>query len=338
MSVSIYMKRPRDWDSSVAGACRDLDHWTTCICSWGLWVLASLILSGDPCSGQDVSSERRVRVASISFEPVKFDLSGNVLRLEKWFRRAAEAGAEIAVAPEGILEGYVVNEIIANEVAAERMLDVALTIDSPTLGQFRALAQELDMCLVFGFAERIDENVFNCAVFIDNAGKICGKYHKMQLAEGYNPSWWFNRLGHTSRAFDTPLGRCGILICNDRWNPQLAQIPANDGAQFLLIPSFGSTSQKQDEAVLARAVENHLPIVEANVGVSLIVDRDEIIAVQRQLEGITLADINIPAPRPIDAETRDQIESEFLQWRAQEMPQRWTQRQSRIVEKKSENP
>jgi len=166
--------------------------------------------------GFEESAGTTVRVAAISLETVKFDLVGNTAHLEAAFREAAAGGAKIAVAPEGVLEGYVVNEIIAGEVDAERMRQVAVTIDSPTIGRFQALAREFEMCLVFGFAEQIGADVFNCAVFIDQQGHICGKYHKMQLAEGYDADWWFNRLGAASRAFDTPYGRCGVLICNDR--------------------------------------------------------------------------------------------------------------------------
>ena len=265
---------------------------------------------------------RRVRVASISFRPVKLDLAGNTDKLESMFRQAARGGAKISVAPEGILEGYIVNEIIADKFDQDRMRQVAVTIDSPTIRRFRDLAEELDMCLVFGFAEKVGEDVFNSAIFIDNEGKVCGKYHKMQLAEGYHPAWWFNRLGRQSRAFDTPYGRCGVLICNDRWNPLLAQIPALDGAQFLVIPSFGSTSKAQDEAVLARGVENHLPVVEANVGVSLIVSDDKIVSLRREVEGVTFGEISIPASKPIDAESRDRVEADFKQWRDVEMPAR----------------
>ena len=104
------------------------------------------------------------------------------------------------------------------------MNEVAIPIDHPVVQRFQKLARQLEICVVFGFAERIGTDVFNCAVFIDHAGEIRGKYHKMQFAEGYHPSWWFNRLGTESRAFDTPHGRCGILICNDRWNPQLGNV------------------------------------------------------------------------------------------------------------------
>ena len=288
---------------------------------FGLRYLTILsVMFACPAAGIAQSASTKVRVAAISFEPVKFDLPGNTKKLEASFRTAAAGGAKIAVAPEGILEGYVVNEIIAGDSSAEHMWDVAIEMDSPTIKRFQRLARELDMCLVFGFAERIKDEIFNSSVFIDNLGQISGKYHKMQLAEGYDPTWWFNRLGKQSRAFDTPYGRCGILICNDRWNPLLAKIPALDGAQFLVIPSFGSTSQRQDEAVLARGTENHLPVIEANVGVTLVVNNDKIAAADRRRDGITFADIDIPPTRPRDVSRRDQVEAEFFAWRDKEMP------------------
>ena len=272
----------------------------------------------------------KVRVASISFEPIKFGLKRNANTLASWFRKAAAGGAELAVAPEGALEGYIVMPIISGEADAARMRELAQPIDSPMIKRFCRLAAELDMCLVFGFAERIGEDVFNCAVFIDHEGNVCGKYHKMQLAEGYHDDWWFNRLGQRSRAFDTPLGRCGVLICNDRWNPLLAKIPALDGAQFLVIPSFGTTHVSQDEAVLARGVEIDLPIVEANVGVSLVIDNQKVAAVQREREGIMFGQISIPPSRPADSKARDQAEAEFLRWRAEEMPRRLAQQMAKI--------
>ena len=263
------------------------------------------------------------RVASISFVPVKFDLQANADRLEQSFRKAKAGGAQIAVAPEGALDGYVVNEIIAGEAAAAKMNEVAIPIDGPVIRRFQKLAKELQLCIVFGLAERIGEDVFNCAVFIDGEGRLCGKYHKMQFAEGYHPSWWYNRLGQQSRAFDTPYGRCGILICNDRWNPTLAKIPVLDGARFLVIPSFGSRAKAQDEAVLSRGKENGVPVVEANVGVTLVVDRGKITAVDREEEGITFGEITIPPPVDAQAALRDRVERKFLEERQENMKQRY---------------
>ena len=269
----------------------------------------------------------QVRVAACSFKPRKFDVAANADRLEGLFRRAAEAGAELAVAPEGALDGYVVMPIIEGAQPAERMHEAAVSLQGPEIGRFRTLARELGMCLAFGLAERIGGDVYNCAVFIDGAGEIRGTYHKMQLAEGYHDDWWFNRLGTRSRAFATPFGKCGVLICNDRWNRDIARIPVLDGARYLLIPSYGSRGRHQDRAVLARARENGVPIVEANVGVTLIISKGEVVACERRVDAMTVGVIDVPAA-PSTA-NRDRQEETFLRWRAEEMPNRFQQGEAR---------
>lgn len=269
----------------------------------------------------------QVRVAACSFKPRKFDVAANADRLEDLFRRSAAAGAELAVAPEGALDGYVVMPIIEGSQPAERMHEAAVSLQGPEIGRFRALARELGMCLAFGLAERSGGDVYNCAVFIDAAGEIRGTYHKMQLAEGYHDDWWFNRLGRRSRAFQTPFGKCGVLICNDRWNPDIARIPVLDGARYLLIPSYGSRSRSQDKAVLARARENGVPIVEANVGVTLIVSKGEVVACERRVDALTVGEIEVPAAP--SAADRDRHEAAFLRWRAVEMPNRYEQGEAR---------
>ncbi|MBI83842.1 MAG: hypothetical protein CMJ81_11640 [Planctomycetaceae bacterium] len=306
------------------------------------WLVGSTLVTAGMCQERNEASgistktaQRVVRVAAVSFVPVKFDLAGNADRLERWFREAKRGGARLAVGPEGALEGYVVNEIIAGEEPAEKMKGVAVSIDGPLIQRFQRLAEELEMCLAFGFAERIKGDVFNCAVFIDHEGKICGRYHKMQLAEGYHPSWWFNRLGQQSRAFDTPLGRCGFMICNDRWNPQLARIPVLDGAQFLVIPAMGSRSKSQDEAVLSRGRENQVPVVEANVGVTLIVDNNRIAAVDRREEGITFGEITVPVGK-VQVEERDRVEQVFLRLRAERMQRRYAATMQKLSRNKNQ--
>ena len=267
-----------------------------------------------------------VRVAACSFRPRKFHTAANAERLEALFRRAAAAGAQLAVAPEGALDGYVVMPIIEGAEPATRMREAAVSIRGPEVARFRALARELGMCLAFGLAERSGGDVYNCALFLDADGRIRGRYRKLQFAEGYHESWWFNRLGARSRAFATPFGRCGVLICNDRWNPEIARIPVLDGARYLLIPSCGSRAREQDRAVLARARENGVPIVEANVGVTLIVSKGEVVACERRADAVTVATIEIPAA-PSTA-NRDRQEGQFLRWRAEEMAQRYKRREA----------
>ena len=183
-------------------------------------------------------------------------------------------------------------------------------------------------CLCFGFAEKIGQRVYNSAVFIDNNGSIRGKYHKTQLAEGTHQSWKFNSIGKKIRSFDTPFGKAGFLICNDRWNPIIARTLVLDGAQYLLIPSFGSKSRAQDKEVLARARENGVPIVEANVGVNLIASKGEIVGYERGNNKITSSAIDIPA-NPSQKNAR-QSEKLYMQTQGIEMHWRYIETIKRI--------
>ena len=52
----------------------------------------------------------RLTCAAISMKPHKWAKEANADKLEHFFRRAADTGARLLVAPEGVLEGYVVME------------------------------------------------------------------------------------------------------------------------------------------------------------------------------------------------------------------------------------
>ncbi len=47
--------------------------------------------------------------------------------------------------------------------------------------------------------------------------------------------------GERLQAFSTPLGRMGLLICEDFWHPGCAVVLAQDGADYLLVISAGPT-------------------------------------------------------------------------------------------------
>ena len=250
-----------------------------------------------PEGGQSAHAERKemfrsVRVAAVNFVPWKWHRDWNADRLEEFCAAAAKQRVELIVAPEGILEGYVVNQARRSRQARHAMLEIAEPIDGPYVRRFRSLAKKLRTCLVFGMAELKDRNdIYNTAVFVDHRGRICGAYNKMQLPEGYS----FDRPGKTVRAIDTPVGRCGMLICKDRWNPKIARALVLDGARFLCIPTYGNKKRVQDRTVLRRARENGVPIVQSNVGRNLIISKGEIVALDGCANVVTVGEIDIPA-------------------------------------------
>ena len=269
-----------------------------------------------------------VEVAAISFRPAKWDKAGNADRMEELFVRAAQKKPRMILTTEGALEGYVVMEIVEGRATAEAMLEVAEPIDGPYIRRFQELARTLNTCLAFGFAERIGDEAFNCALFLDQEGEICGRYHKVQLAEGTHPSWQFNRVGHRLRAFDTPIGRAGFVICNDRWNPDIVRALVLDGARIILIPSYGAKTKRQNQAVLARARENGVPIVEANVGMNLIISKGEICAYQWGNDQITYGVVDIPAAP--GAEAARQAEQDYLAAQSPEMELRYQRTMEKV--------
>ena len=270
-----------------------------------------------------------VRVAAISLKPKKWDKDHNADKLERYFREAAREVPDLILATEGMLDGYGVMEVLEGQRTAADMLEVSEPIDGPYIERFRRLAEELSTCLCFGFAERIGDDVYNAAIFIDAGGEIRGKYHKTQFAEGTHPSCNFNRIGGTLRAFDTPFGRAAFVICNDRWNPMIVRTLVLDGAQLILIPSYGSKSCDQNETVLARARENGVPIVEANVGMNLIVSKGEIVAYAWGNDRITTATIEVPSA-PSTPLARE-YERRYLDLQGPEMARRYEKTMERIA-------
>ena len=270
----------------------------------------------------------QIKVAAVSMLPTKWDKPANAAKMEGLFRKAAVGNPDVIVTIEGALEGYVVYDVIEGRRTADEMLAIAEPLDGPYVARFRQLARSLSVCLCFGFAERAGGDIYNTVVFVDHEGEVCGTYHKSQFAEGTHPSWHFNRIGKELRAFDTPFGRAGMLICNDRWNPLIARSIVLDGAQVLYIPTFGNKSKAQNQAVLARARENGVPIVQANVGQNMVVSKGEMVAYQRGYDRITYADIDVPTA--VSTAAARSLEREYLRRQGPEMDRRYRETMEKL--------
>ena len=89
------------------------------------------------------------------------------------------------------------------------------------------------------------------------------------------------------------------------------------------LDSFGPEDirEMQDDAVLSRARENGVPIVEANVGKTLLISKGEIVKISSAETTVTIGTVAIPAaPSPLN---RSRQEKEFLRWREMEMKKRY---------------
>src|SRR5262249_47629299 len=122
-----------------------------------------------------------IKVSALSLMPIKWDKFANADRLEDFFVRAARDAPRLIVGSEGAFEGYVIADAIDFPETAEAVRGIAEPLDGPYVTRFRKLARSLRTCLCFGMAERVGDDVYNCAVVIGDDGEICETYHKTQL-------------------------------------------------------------------------------------------------------------------------------------------------------------
>ena len=84
-----------------------------------------------------------IKVAAISIKPKKWDKAANADKMEAFFVEAAKEQPQVILTTEGVLEGYVVMEVIENRDMAERLLDIAEPIDGPYIQRFQQLAKKV---------------------------------------------------------------------------------------------------------------------------------------------------------------------------------------------------
>ncbi len=285
------------------------------------FVLTFLALSICGTSGQKLAfdkyadrglTKQRVRIASAAVLPDKWDKAKNWVRIERLVRQAAEeGGADLVVTPEGALEGYVINEVNATKGEGARASilkkfeELAEPLDGPYLKKAYALAKELGIFLLLGFLERDGEQVHNTALMIDPDGDIIGRYRKTHFAQGYtiNPDCYC--AGEACPVVHTPFGKMGILICYDRQLPEPARILALRGAQWLLVPSYGSygiTDDWNTNLLRTRARENRMPLIFTHPFQSLLITESGELQAKGEANEVVFSDM-----RPAQASFQDRL-------------------------------
>jgi N-carbamoylputrescine amidase len=126
---------------------------------------------------------------------------------------ARARGAELVVLPECALGGYLTG----------RPLD----LDGPEIARLCEIAGDAVVCA--GFTERGEGRPYSSAVCVSGDG-ILGHQRKVHLPPSevsvFDP-------GERYAAFDTPVGRVGMLVCYDKVFPEAARTLALDGAEVI---------------------------------------------------------------------------------------------------------
>ena len=155
------------------------------------------------------------------------DLTRAVAKLEGIVEDARRNGVGLLVLPDATLGGYL-SDLRHPDPHA---LPPALTEDSFELGRVIAAAGDMVICL--GYAEEVVTDgrarLYNSAVCLSGDG-ILGRHRKVHQPAGESLVY---AAGERFAAFDTPVGRLGMLIDYDKTFPEAARTLALDGASVI---------------------------------------------------------------------------------------------------------
>ncbi|HZR42108.1 MAG TPA: nitrilase-related carbon-nitrogen hydrolase [Ktedonobacteraceae bacterium] len=152
----------------------------------------------------------------------------------------APACPDVLVLPELLLPGPVpgsrgVVDMSGNQVTAEEMAahfrEGAIRVPGPETAALVALADELQLSLVVGVAERgDDEKYYNTVLLIDPEG-VYGSYRKLHLTQ--RDRLWASPGNLGLPTFDTPAGRIGLVTGYDALFPETLRVLAGLGTDLV---------------------------------------------------------------------------------------------------------
>ncbi|BCJ50363.1 apolipoprotein N-acyltransferase [Actinoplanes sp. NBRC 14428] len=248
-----------------------------------------------------------LRMAAVA-EAFDRDLDGDLERIAKIIDGARADGVRLLALPEACLGGYLA------DLGGRAEQPPALRPDGPEIARLIELAGDMVVCA--GYCEDAGGLRYNSVVCVGD-GRVLGNHRKVHQPLRENASY---ASGDSFAAFDTPIGRIGMLICYDKAFPESARALALDGAEIIVCVSAwpGSRTNAPDDLAddrwtrrfdlfdLARALENQVVWLSANqsgtfgslrfVCSAKIVDPGgDVVATTGVVPGIAIADLDVPA-------------------------------------------
>jgi N-carbamoylputrescine amidase len=207
-----------------------------------------------------------LRMAAVA-APFDRDLEADFALIERLITSARAGGVRLIALPEACLGGYL-TDLDGGSGDSPPALDLA----GPEIRRLVRLAGDLVVCA--GYCEADGELRYNSAVCVSGDG-VLGRHRKVHQPLGEDASY---AAGDRFAAFDTPVGRLGMMICYDKAFPESARALALDGAEIGVCVSAWPASRTDPSPDLAddrwtrrfdlfdraRALENQLVWLSAN--------------------------------------------------------------------------
>ena len=207
-----------------------------------------------------MNSPNKLRIALGQLNLLVGDVAGNAKAIVAAAERAcSELNTDLLVLPELTLSGYPPEDLLFH-----RGFRVAIEKGMATLKTARASCGFL-----VGFPEYAGEQLFNSAALIE-AGEIRATHRKSCLPnyKVFDEKRYFKSGGQPT-VVDFRGFRVGILVCEDIWEPEPAQLAKSAGAEMFVVLNaspYEIHKQRNREDIVGRCVkELGLPVVYVNM-------------------------------------------------------------------------
>ncbi|MCW2750025.1 MAG: carbon-nitrogen hydrolase family protein [Aeromicrobium sp.] len=171
------------------------------------------------------------------------ELDQNFAQIATLVADARHQGVRLLALPEAALGGYLSS--LGHGDDGPDSLPPIIDLDGPELKKVAEIAG--DMTVVLGFCEADAGIRYNSAAIVSGDGVI-GVHRKVHQPLGEN---LYYEAGETFEAFDTVVGRVGMLICYDKAFPEAARALALDGAEIVACISAWPSSRTASAADIA---------------------------------------------------------------------------------------
>jgi len=249
----------------------------------------------------------KFKIAVVQFKINQYQPEKNLQKMEDFIKQASKK-ADIIIFPEDFLSGGL------NDSEIVKLADV----DGKYRKIFQALAKKYKIDIIAGsIIEKNNIGNFNTCYYIDSAGKIKGKYQKINL-------WLTERKrivpGNKIAVFNTKFGKVGLVICWDLIFPEIFRRMIKKGANIIFCPSLwykeknfepykknNPNAEKDHVNALckARAIENNIIFVYSNAVGNLVTSGS------KQDEAIGQSQITVPIKGVL--QKLDEEEKMFIQ-------------------------
>ncbi|MDB6156893.1 MAG: synthetase [Gammaproteobacteria bacterium] len=204
--------------------------------------------------------KQSLRIALAQLDLLVGDVHGNATRVVNTARQAlADLGADLVLFPELSLSGYPPEDLLFHR-GFRRQIESGLA---------KVREEVQDVPVMVGFPEYAGTAIYNSAALI-SGGMVAAIHRKSELPnyKVFDEKRYF-QAGAQPTVVDVQGFRCGLLVCEEIWEPETAQLARADGAELLIVINaspYEIHKQREREGVArARVLDVGLPMAYVNM-------------------------------------------------------------------------